>query len=231
MIGPLIDLLFPKECHICGRKLRTDESHLCIECAGKLPATLYHRYWQGPGTMNPMEERIAGVIPFRHATAAWFYRRESPLAAVVADFKYRGFRRLAMALGEHMAADLLYSGIFDGVDVIVPVPLHFTKQARRGYSQTAMIARGVSRQTGIPVCHDLRAIRRHRTQTSLTPEERRKNTQGVFRMRNPSLYDGMHLLVIDDICTTGSTLMAVGEAVLRDIPGARLSFLTLGVTY
>lgn len=230
----LLNLIIPRVCHICGAKLLREESFICGPCVSGLPYTGYERYWQNRSALNtdlnPMEQRFAGQLPLVHACAPFFYSRDSSLASLVHDFKYRGFSRLAFALGKKGAEYLKDTDFFKGVDIILPVPLHWFKQLKRGYNQSEMIARGVSEITGIPVGKNLQTQKPHRTQTSLTSEQRIANTTGIFKVDEPALLAGKTVMLVDDICTTGATLLSAGKA-LVDATGnnIRLSIFTLGV--
>lgn len=229
----LAGLILPRVCHICERKLSDSERFICSSCAGALPATHYETYWtntSGLNTdLNPMEQRFAGQIPLHHACAPYFYSKDSALASLIHDFKYRGFSRLATELGRQGAESLKSTGLFDGVDILLPVPLHRSKLLRRGYNQSEMLARGVSQATGIPLGKNLYARKAHRTQTSLSAEQRLANTRDVFAVKQPEALKDRHVMLIDDICTTGATLLAAGRALLDSSPGISISIFTLGV--
>lgn len=230
----LIDLIIPRECHVCGDTLAGTEEFICGPCESRLPVTGYERYWtnstQPNSDLNPMERRFAGQLPLGHACAPYFYTRDSSLASLIHDFKYRGFPALATTMGRKGAEALTQSGLFDGVDLLLPVPLHRMKKMRRGYNQSEMIALGVSEVTGIAVGGQLRARKSHRTQTSLTPEQRIANTKGIFTVDRPEILKDKHVMLIDDICTTGATLLSAGEALVKaGGPGLRISIFTLGV--
>lgn len=220
------DFMFPRICHICSQSLSKSEHYVCTSCLSNIPRTLFHR-----NSPNPMEDRFAGIIPIERASGHFFYSRGSELSELMQDLKYRYFPGLARELGRVMARELLPAGFFNGIDFVIPVPIHFLKRARRGYNQTEFIATGVSDETGIPVETRLRAVRPHRTQTSLTLAERHRNTNGVFRLSSATGYDRRGILLLDDVCTTGSTLIAAAEAILSVAPEARISMLTLGVTF
>lgn len=199
---------------------------ICSHCLSEMPATLYHRY-----SPNPMEQRFAGLFPFERATAFWFYERDSKLAMLIQDFKYRSMPKLAKYLGETVANQLFPTGWFDDIDIIVAVPMHWWKKAKRGYNQAEMIASGIAMQTGLSVSHDVKAVRPHRTQTALTLQERRKNTSGIFAIKDTKDLNKKHILVVDDVCTTGSTIANLAEMLHAELDGIRISILTLGVTF
>ncbi len=133
-------------------------------------------------------------------------------------------------LGNLAASELFSTGFFSGIDMLVPVPMHFLKQARRGYNQTVRIASGVSSATGIPVAEALKACRPHKTQTSLTLEQRLANTADIFSVALPESVEGKGVLLIDDICTTGATITSAAETIWTAQPSS-LSILTIGVTF
>lgn len=228
IIKRIIDLIWPPLCHVCDARLPDGPEFVCGPCRAALPRTGYHR---DPTGTNPMEHRFAGIIPFERATGHFFYSPGGSLANLIHDFKYRSFPGIARELG-HLAGTELYStGFFSGADMIVPVPLHFIRQSRRGYNQAEMIARGLSQATGIPVSTRLKAFRPHRTQTSLSHEDRRENTRGIFRLRHPEEFTGKTIVVVDDVCTTGSTLLSAAETILSEAPGSRVILFALGVTF
>jgi ComF family protein len=222
----LSDYIFPVRCHLCGAALGDGEEFLCSSCLASLPRTGYHRHPD-----NRMARHFSGLVPYVRASGHFFYSRGNNVAQLIYDLKYRRFRNLARWLGECAGAELLAAGFFDGIDAVVPVPMHFWKKAVRGYNQTEEIAVGIHRATGLPVITGLTAIRPHRTQTSLSPEQRRRNVSGIFRMRHPEEFEGKHLLILDDVCTTGSTLTAASEAVSAGAPTATLSLLTLACVF
>ena len=132
-------------------------------------------------------------------------------------------------MGRCMAAELLPTGFFEDVDVVIPVPLHPRKQRARGYNQSEWIARGVSAVTGIPI--DTESILRKKnteTQTRKSVFERRDNVEGIFELQHPETLAGKHILIVDDVLTTGSTTLACASC-LVDVEDIRISILTLAM--
>lgn len=222
----LLSLVFPSICHICGTTLADGEHYICSACEAALPRTRYHQQ-----SMNPMEQRFAGKFPFARASGHFFYSRDSSLSQLIQDFKYRHFPGLAHHLGRILGRELFPTGFFSGIDMIMPIPLHLLKKAQRGYNQTEHIASGISEVTGIPVSTALKARKPHRTQTSLSHDERIANTKDVFRIGNIQHQPMQGILLLDDVCTTGATLTSASETILKTYPGTKLTLLTLGVTF
>lgn len=221
----LVDFMFPAVCHVCGIKLAPHERFVCSHCLNALPRTGYHGK-----PRNPMEERFAGIFPFSKASGHFFYTRGSAFSSLIQDMKYRGFPSIGNMLGEVAAAELYSTGFFADCDIIIPVPMHFIKQARRGYNQVCRIAEGISSVTDIPVSSALKAVKGHKTQTALSKEQRLENTAGLFRVIDESQIRDKGILLVDDICTTGATLISAAEAVCKAAPKS-LTLFTLGVTF
>lgn len=225
IFGTIADLLFPRVCHLCDVTLGDNESYVCTSCLSRLQRTGFHRIPD-----NQMEQRFVGLLPYRRGAGHFFYSRDSDIAVLMQDLKYRHYRGLARYLGEVMAMELLPTGFLNDIDGIVPMPMHSLKKARRGYNQAEELAAGVSKISGLPIYKNVYSKRRHATQTSKTLEERRRNTRGVFAVRNAEELEGKRLLLLDDVCTTGSSLLSLGETITAKVSDVELVLLTLAVT-
>lgn len=228
-MNPLLTLsnfLFPRRCHLCDHRLASGEKYICLPCLQSLPRTNYHMR-----PHNPMELRFDGLVNYRRATSLLFYAPHSDVAIVIQDFKYNKFRGLARYFGTLLAREFFSTSFFTDIDVIVPIPMHFFKQAQRGYNQVEEIARGLSEITGIRMDTSLKAVKPHRTQTALSHHQRINNLRGVFELKDPTPLQGCHILLIDDVCTTGSTLTEAAAAISAKLPSATFSLLTVGVTF
>lgn len=225
ILSDIADFFMPRTCHICGCTLRDTERTFCVRCIESLPRSLYHLM-----PLNPMERRFAGIVPFVRATGHFIYSRNSDLAAAIHDMKYRQFPSVGRRLGEIVGEELHMAGFFDGADCVAGVPMHWWKKARRGYNQADFIAEGIGMASGLPVVEVLEATRSHKTQTSMTLQQRLANLAGSFKVSDQSLIKGKGLVIVDDVCTTGSTLRALAEEVTSAVPDCRLFLLSLCVT-
>ncbi|MCM1378245.1 MAG: hypothetical protein NC097_07305 [Clostridium sp.] len=228
-VQALSSIIVPPTCHLCGERLADDESFVCTPCLASLPRTLYHRH-----DMNPMAQRFAGFFPFERVSGVFFYSPNSSLAQLIQDFKYRKFPSLARRLGRLMAEELSPTGFLQDIDIILPIPMFRFKQALRGYNQTQLLAQGIADCTQLMVGRNLIAPRAHKTQTRLSHSERDANVKDVFAIVRPGELSGKHLLIIDDICTTGATLRSaatlITETFRHSATPPKISLLTLGVT-
>lgn len=225
VLSDIAGFFMPRTCHLCGCALRDSERTFCVRCIETLPRSLYHRM-----RFNPMERRFAGIVPFVRATGHFIYARNSELAAAIHDMKYRQFPSVGRRLGEIVGEELHMAGFFQGADCVAAVPMHWWKKARRGYNQADYIASGIGEAAGLPVIDALEATRTHKTQTSMTLDQRLANLSGSFRVKDPDKLHGKGLVIVDDVCTTGSTLRSLAEAVVAAVPDCRLYLLSLCVT-
>ena len=234
MIREMMDLMMPRECLVCGRRLGLQEEHLCIWCVSDLPCTWY---WERKH--NPMADQFNALLErfraegapqeYAYATALLFYHHENPYKRIPQALKY-GFnlsagKYFAGKLGAFMAREAHFSD----VDAVVPVPLHRWRKWQRGYNQAEVIAARLAKSLQADLRADaLIRVRRTRSQTRLGAEARLKNTEGVFRLRHP--FPARHVLLVDDTFTTGATLLACYNAVRKALgPSVRISIATLAV--
>lgn len=217
-------VFMPRNCSVCGKPLALDEKFICRRCLMDIPRTHYEDI-----PFNPFDQLMAGKVPIERCASYFFYHKNDPYASILHDTKYRNMPTLGRWLTERATREMLPSHFFDGIDAVVPVPLHYTKLASRGYNQSQYLAEGISRATGIPVIKALKAVHEHSTQTHKDAAERMMNTQGMYaaNKRRCKGLDGKHLLIVDDVVTTGSTLLACATALKTAIPTAKLSLFTL----
>lgn len=220
----LTNLLFPSRCPVCGERLMAGEDGLCTACHFALPFT----QWRGRRG-NPAERLFWAKVPVERANAFLRYYPGTDSSHLVHALKYRNRPRIGRILGRMMAADLQGTDFFDGIDCIVPVPLAKRRQHHRGYNQSEMLARGVAEATGLPLINTAIArIVDNPTQTSLTAQQRAENVQSIFRLRQTGVLADKHVLLIDDVLTTGATLLSCAKE-MTGAKGIRISILTLFV--
>ena len=220
----LWELFFPQCCLVCGKTLLEGEEYLCFHCLSNMPRT--HLYLHKD---NEMEKELWGKFPIERASAYLYYSKGGDVKKLLTDLKYRGNADLGCFLGRCMTREMLSSGFFQGVDGIIPVPLHPRKQKIRGYNQSIMLANGVSSVTNIPVWNDLLVRTQYtQTQTRKGSYERWLNVKDMFECTSPERLRGKHVLLVDDVFTTGATLVACADA-FRQIPDLRFSVLTLAL--
>lgn len=224
ILSDLSDIFYPRVCHICGSRLADGRRYICDVCRAHLPRTGFHAV-----PMNLMEQRLAGLIPFERAAGHFYYHAGSSTATLIKDLKYHKYEGLGIYLGQIAAGELQGTGFLDDIDMIVPVPMHWLKEAKRGYNQAQKFGEGISSVTGIPICNLLTMPHRHSTQTRLGRTGRISNTQGIFRVKHPDVARGKHLLLIDDVCTTGSTLISAVSTIIAIIPDVRITIYTIAV--
>lgn len=222
----LLDFISPRLCVVCGRRLSPTEYSLCSVCQLHLPRTAF----QFAPHDNPMAQLFWHLAPIERAAAFIYYQPHSEMARMVYQLKYGNSPDIGEDLGRLMASDMQLAHYFDDIDLLVPVPLTRKRQYQRGYNQSEMLALGISDITRLPIA--AKALRRQvfrESQTHLSRHERQENVNGIFVVADAEALKGCHILLIDDVCTTGATLTACAQA-LASIDNIRISVLTLGFT-
>lgn len=239
LLQSILDFLLPRYCPVCKNRLQVEERAICKNCLSDLPRTrqwLLPQNYSGVGEKSFEEGGFAKLFWTRlpeltKAIAFLNFRPKSEIAEIVYDFKYRGMRNTAVEMGRIAAEEILPSGFFDGIDVIVPLPLNKSRYRERGYNQSERIAYGISLITGIPVETEYVVRRSFKTsQTSLSKIERPDNVKDVFCLgEKADEMRGKHILIVDDVVTTGATTAACAKIVLQ-IPDTKVSIFALGHT-
>lgn len=219
-------LLFPPRCPVCGEPLERGERTVCTLCRTTAPLT---GFWREAD--NPVVRKFWGLLPVERASAFLYFVHGSGWRRLIHDFKYRGAWRTARDMGVWYGRCLSESGLYDDIELIVPMPLHPLKRCRRGYNQSEYIAEGIASQLGVAV--DRRSVRRRRytqSQAGKSRRERSHNVEGAFAVRRPERLSGRHVLLVDDVLTTGNTLLSCAEEMLRAAPDCRISIAALAVS-
>lgn len=223
----LLAMVYPRLCEVCGNPLVTGERHICLHCRLSMPLARISDF-----SFNELHRRMAAPgVPVCNAAAYFVYTRGGDYAKLIHAAKYYGRPAVARYLAHEFALSLRSAGFFDGITEIVPVPIHFRKRLRRGFNQTEYIARGISCVAGLPVNLDVLSMRRgHSSQTHKSVFERWTNTIDIYSADPDTISPGSHILLVDDVMTTGATMLSCARAVLSAGPAVRISVLTLALT-
>ncbi|HEX8332130.1 MAG TPA: phosphoribosyltransferase family protein [Segetibacter sp.] len=220
-----LHLIFPHVCTGCGSDVLNDKEQLCLKCFSELPSTDFFK-----NADNPVEQTFYGRLAVRNAAAGYFFTKESLLQHLLVQLKYRNNKDIGIYMGKLLGRMLVQSERFSQVDVMVPLPLNPKREKKRGYNQATALCNGISEVWIKPVIEKI-IVRKvfTETQTHKGRISRWQNMDGVFEVTNASALQGKHILLVDDVVTTGATLEACGNEILK-IPGTTLSIATLAYT-
>jgi ComF family protein len=217
----LASIFYPQLCSACGSVLFFNEQVLCLKCYADMPRTGFHAHAD-----NEVARLFWGRIPIRNTTSFIIFNKESRYRKILHELKYNGQQKVGTEMGRLFGLELKGSPFADA-DIIHPVPLHPNKLRKRGYNQSELIARGIAEILTIPVVSDLviRTIETN-TQTRKSRYERWENVRNTFQVRSPEILHNKHVLLVDDVITTGATIEACAEALLA-VSGVTVSIASL----
>ena len=236
----LLDIFLPRHCLVCGDKLGLREKHVCLHCLADMPRTFYSdmpRNWMADRfnalvqrDLDNLAEHPEGKVPYSYATALFFYRASTGYRNITRSLKYHGNLAAGKFFAGVLAKEMVDSDLFRDIVTVIPVPLHWSRLWSRGYNQAEVIGAELARVLNARQRTDILARRRRtRTQTKLSIEKKTANVSGAFTLvRGASLEGCCHILIVDDVFTTGATVHACYE-VLREIapPPVKISVATL----
>lgn len=220
----LLDLISPRQCVVCGQRLAVSEEVICSKCNLHLPRTGF----QTDALENDMAKMLWGRIPVERVAALFYYEAHAASANIIYHLKYHDQPEIGRVMGRMAAREFRDSGFFDGIDAIVPVPLAKNRQRQRGYNQSKEIAEGIGEVTGLPIYNKV-VLRTgfKESQTRMSRWDRNENVADVFQLTDGRRISGKHLLLVDDVVTTGATVVACARELLKT-EGVRVSVLSLG---
>jgi ComF family protein len=221
MFRDFINLLYPPACKGCGSVLLEQECFVCTCCLYNMARTNFHT-----DPENPMAQVFWGRVYVESAAAMYYFEKGSKCRKILHQIKYRGQKEMAFYFGSVYASDLFRAGKFTDTDIIVPVPLHADREKKRGFNQSEWFARGLAAIFCKPVIGNV--LVRHtgtETQTSKSRRERWENVKNSFSVSFPDEIENRHVLLVDDVVTTGATLESCAIALLKN-RGVRISILT-----
>ena len=222
LLNDFLCMLFPRICYGCSNHLIGNEYLICTECYVIIPRTNFHTIKD-----NTLEQVFYGRCKIESAAAFSYFNKGSRIRNLIHSLKYKGIKEIGSELGKIYGRSLKSSDFLGGIDFIAPVPLHKSKKRTRGFNQSETIAAGISEVTGLPLITN--AIERRlvtSTQTKHSKTERWDNVEGVFSLKNPHLLAGKHILLVDDVITTGATMESCVNEILK-AEGAKVSIAAL----
>ncbi|MBL7706518.1 MAG: ComF family protein [Taibaiella sp.] len=223
---PVLDLLFPKYCIACETLISAEAGFLCLSCKHTLPYT----------DMEKMEENVAQIrmltkLPVQFAASLLYFIDAGMVRAMLHKLKYHNRPEIGVYLGELLGQKFSAQAWFRSVDAIVPVPLHAAKKAKRGYNQSECIAEGIANYSHKPILANvIKRTRNTSSQTDKSRKERMDNVADAFALRRAKQIEGKHILLVDDVLTTGATLASCGSSILKEA-NCTLSIATVAIAY
>lgn len=224
ILSDFVSLLFPQVCLACEDVLTRGEAHMCTTCRAQLPYTDYHRL---PAGQNPLARRFWGRLPIQHTLSYLRFQKHGRVQHLLHQLKYRDQQAVGRVLGRWYGQELHQAGLHPAPDLVVPVPLHARKLAQRGYNQADSFAEGLAQGLQIPwAAEALSRTAYTNSQTRKNRIQRWQNVETVFVVAQPELIRQKHVLLVDDVLTTGATLEACA-AVLLAAGASQVSIATI----
>ncbi len=220
-ISSLMELLYPSVCAACGKSLFRWEHLVCTHCRSFLPKTGYEL-----NEDNPLARLFYGKVQLKAVTACFFFSKDGKVQALIHELKYRGNAEAGVFLGQELGKSIKDAPLFQGIDYLIPIPLHPKRERERGYNQAMMIVQGIAEVTDIAIGGDFvtRKVNTS-TQTHKSKEERWSNVKDIFELHHVDKLEGKSVLLVDDVLTTGSTLESCALK-LSTVPGITISCAT-----
>jgi ComF family protein len=219
-----LQLIYPELCVSCGNDLPYEATCFCFRCKSRLSVSDMYKCRE-----NEFVQRLWGRLPLEGGAAAYYFTRQSPIRHAIHHLKYRNKPEIGLILGREFGRKLRQAEGFQTIDAIIPVPLHPKKERLRGYNQSTMFAQGLSEAMNLPLWNGILVRNTHSdTQTHKKRMERFQNVDSLFGLRKPQLLEGKHILLADDVLTTGATLEICGHTLLQ-AKGTRLSCATIAI--
>lgn len=223
--SPLFHLFYPHLCMGCGNDILDRESFLCFTCFQNLPHTNFAAF-EG----NPVEKIFFGRIPVEAAMCEFYFSKHSSIQNLIHEFKYKGNRQVAKFLGNLIGKSLTASTRFEGITAIVPLPLYREREKKRGYNQAELLSDGIAEVYNAPVMsRSVIRIKNTESQTQKKRVQRWENVVGGFAVVDESMLSGKHVLLVDDVITTGATMEACAQAILQ-VPRVKVSIALLAIS-
>jgi ComF family protein len=225
IFNDILNIFFPNVCLSCDSVLTQHENTLCSRCLADLPLTNYLKN----ENINVVKV-FYGRIKIEHATALLFYHKKGITQELIHKLKYKGYEQIGTFFGDWLGIDLKKEGIFEDIDYIIPVPLHKNRLKSRGYNQVTKFGQRLAFHLDKPFIEDkLIRTNANKTQTKKSRLERIKNVNELFYLTDNLFFEGKHILLIDDIITTGATIEACANELLKT-KNIKISLAVMAIT-
>ncbi|MCE3296298.1 MAG: phosphoribosyltransferase [Crocinitomicaceae bacterium] len=222
-----LHLVYPPTCLVCEKELSKAETEICFFCREELKFTTFEKYSEE----SSLDKRFWGRCQLESTFALLYFEQEGPTQQILHQIKYKGKQKLGTEMGRLIGEKMLENQKYDGIDSLVPVPLHPKKQHVRGYNQSEQIANGISEETKIPMNSNfLRRTLHAESQTKMGKFGRWDNISEAFLADKKALADCKHIALVDDVITTGSTLESCINTIRKELPDLKISVISLAVT-
>ncbi len=224
-LDDLVSLVFPQVCVVCGEGLHNHEEDVCTICLFKMPQTGFHKI-----NDNPVAKLFWGRVEIHAASSLYYYQKGGSVQELIHELKYKAQKQVGTCIGKQYGYELKDAELYKNIDLIVPVPLHKSRLRKRGYNQSEYFAKGLSEVMNIP--ENSEALQRSAlsgTQTRKSRFNRWKNVEMAFEVKNPPALKDKHILLVDDVVTTGATLEACAKTLL-DSGAGKVSIATIAYT-
>lgn len=218
----LVEVIYPNLCIICQKETPINGRELCLLCLTELPYTDHFEY-----NNNHITKKFYGRLQITHGAALLSYYKGSMFTDMLHRFKYEGAKDIGFMLGRMTGHRLIKADWFHSLDIIVPMPIHKNRRKVRGYNQSAEYAKGIRAITKLPIVENL-VVKRLYTTSQVTKGRmaRQTNVDMTFSLVDKQRYAGRHILLVDDVITTGATIIACAQCLLQ-IPGAKVSVVAI----
>ncbi len=225
ILSPFVHFFYPHNCIGCGSDIIESGNFLCLDCINDLPHTGFALH-----AGNPVEKNFWGRIPITSAMSEFYFSKDSVIQNCIHEFKYRGNKKLGLYLGKIMGQSMLNSNRFSNIDYLIPLPLFTAKEFKRGFNQSSILCSGINEIMDLPILtQNVKRIVHTETQTKKGRIQRWENVEKSFSVIEPQILKGKHILLVDDVITTGATVEACGREILK-IEGTQLSVASLAIS-
>lgn len=221
-----IHIFFPPLCVCCNERLYEKEEYICIDCLLNLPLC-YEEFKE----ISSLDQKLVGLFPYEQAKFWAYYEKDNSLQKIIHQIKYHKNKDLASIIGALAAKHYLNSNFFDNIDYLVPIPLHPKRLKSRTFNQAEKICEGISSVTSIPLLNTaFQRTKNNVSQTKFAKQERSENVKNIFRCIDHSQLQNKHILIVDDVITTGATIQSLVSAIPADL-NVKVSVFGVGNAY